>query len=186
MRKLVVICVVLLGLSGLAAAQDTVPAFDVFGGYSYLNTEDIVPAPFSFDLSGHGWEAAGTANLNNWFGVTGDLSGYYSDFLGVGVNAYNFLFGPTVSYRKPKLTPYAHALFGASRVSVDLGLLGPLGASATDSAFAMALGGGADWHVGERWSVRVAQVDYLVTRFASDSQNNVRFSTGLVFRFGSR
>jgi len=50
----------------------------------------------------------------------------------------------------------------------------------------MALGGGADWHVGEKWSVRVAQLDYLLTRFASDTQNNFRFSTGLMYRFGSR
>jgi opacity protein-like surface antigen len=183
MRKFVLVSLIVAVLAGVSAAQDTTPAFDVFGGYSYLNTENLAPG---LDASGHGWEAAVTGHLNNWVGVTGDFDGHYSDFLGVNVSTYNFLFGPTISYRKPKLTPYGHALFGASRVSIDLGLLGPLGASATDTAFAMALGGGADWHVGEKWSVRVAQLDYLMTRFASTSQNNLRFSTGLVFRFGSR
>ncbi|MCI0349811.1 MAG: porin family protein [Acidobacteriales bacterium] len=190
MRKLVMISVVLFGFTAVGVAQDTVPAFDIFGGYSYLNTEDVVPAPFSVDLSGHGWDLAGTAHLNNWFGVTADLSGYYTDvFVGganVDVSAHNFLFGPTVSYRTSKYTPFAHSLFGASRASVDLGFLAPFGFSATDTAFAMALGGGVDWHLNERWSVRPVQLDYLMTRFASDTQNNLRFSIGVVVRFGSR
>ena len=185
MRKLVLVFMVLAFCAGVSGAQETVPSFDVFGGYSYLNTQDIVPV-LGIDASGHGWEAAATGNVNNWFGLTGDISGHYSDFLGVNVRDYNFLFGPTVSYRMPKLTPFGHTLFGFSRASVDLGVLAPLGFSATDTAFAMALGGGADWHFAEKWSVRVAQLDYLLTRFSGNTQNNLRFSTGLVFRFGSK
>lgn len=191
MRKLAVVSVMLFALTAVGLAQDTVPAFDVFGGYSYLNTEDVVPAPFSIDLSGSGWEVSGTAHVNNWFGVTADLSGYYTDVtvapgVNVGVNNYNFLFGPTVSYRTPKFTPFAHSLFGASRASIDLGVLSPLGFSATDTAFGMALGGGADWHLNDRWSIRPVQLDYLMTRFASDTQNNLRYSVGVVVRFGSK
>jgi opacity protein-like surface antigen len=183
MRKLLLLSVVLLGLPVVSVAQDTAPAFDIFGGYSYLNTEDLAPG---LDLSGHGWEGAATYYTNNWFGLTADLSGHYTDAFGVGVSDYNYLFGPTVAYRQPRFTPFAHALLGGSRVSVDLGLLGPLGASATDNAFALALGGGADWHLNERFSVRPVQLDYLMTRFGSDTQNNLRYSVGVVVRFGSR
>jgi opacity protein-like surface antigen len=183
MRKLVLLSVVLLGLTAVSVAQETAPEFDIFGGYSYLNTEDLAPG---FDVSGHGWEAAGTYYTNNWFGLTADLSGHYTTAFGVDVSDYNYLFGPTVAYRQPKFTPFGHLLLGGSRVSVDLGLLGPLGASATDNAFALALGGGADWHLNDRWSVRPVQLDYLMTHFGGNTQNNLRYSAGLVIRFGSR
>ena len=111
MRKLVLVFVMFAVFASLSGAQETVPSFEIFGGYSYLNTQDIVPV-LGIDASGHGWEAAATGNVNNWFGLTGDISGHYSDFLGVNVRDYNFLFGPTVSYRTPKLTPFGHTLFG--------------------------------------------------------------------------
>jgi hypothetical protein len=183
MRKLVVIFVFWFGLTAMSWAQDTAPAFDLFGGYSYFNTEDLAPG---LDLSGHGWEAAGTYYTNNWFGLTADFDGHYTNAFGVDVSDYNYLFGPTVAYRQSKFTPFGHLLLGGSRVSVDLGLLGPLGASATDNTFAMALGGGADWHLNERFSVRPVQLDYLMTRFGGNTQNNLRYSVGVVLRFGSR
>ena len=183
MRKLAAVSVILFGLTAVGLAQDTAPAFDLFGGYSYLNTGDVAPG---LDLSGHGWEAAGTYYTNNWFGLTADIGGHYTNAFGVDVSNYTYLFGPTVAYRRPKITPFGHLLLGGSRVSVDLGLLGPLGASATDNTFAMALGGGADWHLNERFSVRPVQLDYLLTRFGGNTQNNLRYSVGLVLRFGSR
>jgi hypothetical protein len=47
----------------------------------------------------------------------------------------------------------------------------------------MAFGGGADVTLNKTFAVRVGQFDYLMTRFGGDSQNNVRFSTGVVFKF---
>ena len=61
-----------------------------------------------------------------------------------------------------------------------------LGVSATDNAFAMALGGGVDWKANDRIAIRLAQGDYLLTRFGSTSQHNFRLSTGVVFRFGGK
>lgn len=183
MRKLVLLSVVLLGLAVVSVAQDTAPAFDLFGGYSYMNSEDLAPG---LDLTGSGWEVAGTYYTNNWFGLTADFDGHYTNAFGVDVSNYNYLFGATAAYRQTKFTPFGHLLLGGSRVSVDLGLLGPLGASATDNTFALALGGGADWHLNERFSVRPVQLDYLMTRFGGNTQNNLRYSAGLVVRFGSR
>ena len=58
-----------------------------------------------------------------------------------------------------------------------------LGVTASENTFALALGGGIDAGLSDSISFRVAQVDYLLTRFGDQSQNNVRISTGIVLRF---
>jgi hypothetical protein len=52
-----------------------------------------------------------------------------------------------------------------------------------DSAFAMAIGGGIDAEIKQGISWRIIQGDYLMTRFGSETQNNGRISTGVVFHF---
>jgi hypothetical protein len=51
----------------------------------------------------------------------------------------------------------------------------------------MALGGGLDWNATEHFGIRVVQAEYLLTRFGvvnpTDTQNNARISTGVVFRW---
>jgi hypothetical protein len=68
-------------------------------------------------------------------------------------------------------------LFGASGLTASAG-----GVSATENAFAMTLGTGVDVRVTPRFAVRVIQTDYLLSRLAGATQNNLRLSTGLVFR----
>jgi hypothetical protein len=55
--------------------------------------------------------------------------------------------------------------------------------SKTDSAFALALGGGIDAKVRSSVWVRLIQLDDLVTRFQSGTQNQPRISAGVVIRF---
>ncbi len=60
--------------------------------------------------------------------------------------------------------------------------------ASSQNAFAMTVGGGVDYRVSNRLSVRVAQVDYLLTRFnelgiGTQTQNNLRVSTSVTFRF---
>jgi hypothetical protein len=52
----------------------------------------------------------------------------------------------------------------------------------------MAIGAGVDFKVSRRFSIRLLQVNYLMTRFnelglGAQSQNNLRVSSGVVFRF---
>jgi hypothetical protein len=53
----------------------------------------------------------------------------------------------------------------------------------------MAIGGGVDYRLTNRFSLRPLQVDYLLTRFPegtpnnSQTQNNLRASTGIVIHF---
>jgi len=47
----------------------------------------------------------------------------------------------------------------------------------------MNLGGGVDLKLTKLIAWRLIQAEYLLTHFARSNQNNVRLSTGLVFRF---
>ena len=59
----------------------------------------------------------------------------------------------------------------------------------SQNAFAMTVGGGIDYRLSEHFSLRPAKVDYLLTRFNefgstnTQTQNNLRVSTGILFRF---
>ena len=52
----------------------------------------------------------------------------------------------------------------------------------TDTSFADAFGGGFDYRLFRPLAWRL-QGDYVQTRFFGETQNNVRISTGIVFRF---
>ena len=161
MRKLVGLLALVLWATVPALAQAN-SQFDIFGGYSYLH----VPG-----ANTNGWEAQATGNLSEYIGVTADFDGHY----GNGGHDYNFLFGPTLSYRTDKLTPFAHVLFGGSHAGA---------AGFSDTSFAWALGGGVDWNLEKRLAIRLGQFDYLPTYFGSTTQNNFRYSAGVVFRVG--
>jgi len=47
----------------------------------------------------------------------------------------------------------------------------------------MALGGGIDAELTDRIHWRLIQMDYLLTQFGGGSQNNFRFSTGILIKF---
>jgi len=51
------------------------------------------------------------------------------------------------------------------------------------SSFSMVLGGGVDTELTDKLRWPLVQADYLLTQFGGGSQNNFRFSTGVVFRF---
>jgi opacity protein-like surface antigen len=123
-------------------------------------------------------------------------------------SAYSLMLGPVVSFKAAsRIAPFVHALFGFDRLNLNAATISGLPASApassaavTDTNFAMALGGGIDYKLSPHAALRVGQVDYLYTahnmntvygdafgpgRFGGlpTRENNLRFSTGIVFRF---
>lgn len=167
MRKFVV-AVGLLGLFALPLLAQDAPKAEVFGGYQYTR---INPGGENFN----GWNAALTWNATQTLGLTADFSGAYKSIAGISLKQHTFLFGPTLAARSSEtFTPFVRALFGGAHFSA---------AGFSDTAFAMALGGGVDVKVLDNIAIRAIQADYLMTRFGSNTQNNVRISAGVVFRF---
>jgi len=177
MRKLIVVCVVLMAFSMAAMAQDA-PKAEVFGGYSYVHTSEA-----GTGLNFNGGTGSLSVNPNKTLGLVADFGGYHTSKFGVDANLFTYLFGPKLAFRSnEKITPFVHALFGGAHLSA-----GGFGVSGSTNAFAVALGGGLDVNVNNNVAIRLGQVDYLLTKFqdgVDDRQNNVRISTGVVFRFG--
>jgi len=87
MRKLVIVGILVLAMSGLALAQDF-PKNEFFGGYSYLRNDladstSWLAGYYNSDFgtagkgNGHGFEVAYTRNLNKWFGIKADFSTHF-------------------------------------------------------------------------------------------------------------
>jgi hypothetical protein len=174
---------------GSARAQQasvSVPQFEASAAYSYIRA-NAANANGGFNLNG----GSGSVSYNftdRYAAVAEFGAGRFSGLpTGVDSTLYTYLFGPRVSFRKAsRVTPFAQALFGGGRLTASAS-----GVDAAENSFAMALGGGVDVHIHSRIAIRLVQADYLLTRFASVSgasatQNNLRVSAGIVFRFGSR
>jgi hypothetical protein len=154
-----------------AAAQQEAPVFEISGTYSYLYASET-------KSNFNGASASFALNLHPWLGLVADLGGYHQS-VGVGASSTNivtYLFGPRLFYREDlRVTPYAQVLFG-----------GAYDTRRDASTLAMSAGGGFDVRVTPHVALRVAQAEYLLTRFGTGTQNNLRVSAGIVFRFGNK
>ena len=183
--RIIVIALLIVLLTTAATAQ--IPKGNVFFGYSYLRTD--LPSGTHNNLNG--WNGSLEGKFLPWIGIVADLSGHYGSAQfpipcppsggpcsqAVDAKMYSFVFGPRVSVSVGKITPFAHALFGASHITGDFS-----GFSDSDTSFASAYGGGLDYHLVPLVNWRF-QADLLHTRFFNDTQNNVRLSTGIVLHF---
>jgi hypothetical protein len=170
---LLLISMLMIGTARPAVAQE-MPKVQVFGGYSYTRF-DTPSFGFSNQTGLNGYNFSPAYNLIRGFGVAAELSGQYKS----GANLRDIAVGPQFLYPRGKMMFFAHLLIGEARSLVQVG--GPQ----EDTARAIAVGGGMDYALSPRFALRAFQVDYLHTRLFNTTQNNLRFSTGLVYRWGS-
>jgi opacity protein-like surface antigen len=177
MRRLVLTAALALFAAQAAAAQETTPKADVFGGYSYGGDNS------------RGWAASAAFSVNRWLGLAAEFGGQYTSFdspdSSERIRTHSFLFGPRLSLRGKRVTPFVHALVGASHNDARAHELG-FDFHSTDTDFAAELGGGLDININRRVAVRAFQLDYLRTNFFGGSQNNGRLAVGLVIRLGGK
>lgn len=202
MSKILQIAVVLC--LGTSAAMAQLGGGNIFFGYSYDHAAAATP-PLLPDVGGI--VASGSTGLNGWnasaemkflplIGLVADFSGHYGSQsatlecgfttlpcvnTGESMNAtvYHFLVGPQVSFSIGRVRPFARALLGAARLTENASAAR---FSASDTAFAYALGGGLDYRLlgPLRWRL---QGDFLRDQFFGPTQSNFRFSTGPVLHF---
>lgn len=188
----------LLALTLIAAPQivqaQRFQGIEIFGGYSYLQNNLSstyspffrTPTRFGSDFSLNGWQASITEKATDWLGLTQEFGGHYGTKRLQGFNnrfsSFSILSGPRFYYPGLKgITPFVHALFGYEQATLELK---GTGLKVSGSSYAMAFGGGVDVKIGKTLAIRVFQADYYRPQQFGNSQNDLRVSTGIVFRFG--
>lgn len=108
-------------------------------------------------------------------------------------NLFTYLFGPQIQ-KHGKFAPFGEVLLGEAHSNVYgnvFKLVGGIGAAPSNNGFSLLAGGGIDIKLSHAIALRPAEVGYLLTRFGNNftgagaqSQNNFRYSGGIVFNFG--
>src|ERR1700733_7296901 len=184
------------------------PKFEVAAEYSFWRA--MPPSRTNRMGSLHGGSTSVAYNINSFLGIVGDFAGFDNNRLTIFTpttsqtvnssgSAFTYLFGPRVTFRgsHERFTPYIQILFGgitASAVTISgcgsLPICTPLG---SQTAFTEAFGAGIDIKIMHHLAWRAFEGNYILTRFNNAAsgnplipgyQRNVRFSSGLVYRFG--
>ena len=197
MRKTVA-AVFLLTFLAIAAQAQIPTGGNVFLGYSYSRGNAFTGSSFNAlpsagGINMNGWEISAEGKYLPWFGVIAEFDWHYggrdvTPFCGVippcsnapfrlNASRHELLFGPRASVSIGKYTPFAELLFGFAH-QTDSGR----SVSNSDTTFATGYGGGLDYKLikGVAWRV---QGDSIHTHFFGSGHNDLRLSTGIVFKF---
>jgi hypothetical protein len=199
MRKLLILCGVLLCMTLTAAAQESTAAFDA----SSPASEPAAPASLtppdreawqlglgfqyqSYDLLGRKFHTLGynvglTRYINNWFGIEGvGTFGFGSTGSAPSLDAKSFFVGggPHVALNNSsRFEPWIHVLAGWQHFRfTQTSTIG------SNSAVGFMGGGGVDYKFASRAHWRI-QGDFIGTRFGPTIERSYSVGTGLVFNF---
>jgi opacity protein-like surface antigen len=215
MRRLIFMLAIGLVLSIPSFAQEVIyPKAEVFGGFSISSIPGVTTfdptsgLPTSARKSLMGWQASANYNLTHHLGIVGDFGGQYGSIpsvtvLGVAIpgysmNTYQFLFGPRIMFRGPRVTPYVHALFGGIKDGVgSISVAGITTPAVSSTGLGMGFGGGLDINVSDRLALRVPQFDWTLRHVGSTSvlgvtipgawtTGQIRIGIGLVIKTGEK
>jgi opacity protein-like surface antigen len=181
MKALTLVLGLVLASGAVLSAQEVTPKYEVGLNYSLLH---VTSANQDRQRTGNGGSGYFEYNVNSVLGLVADFGGYANTR--VNERLLTYMFGPRFNWRHARLTPYVQFLFGGAYVWNDLNK-----ASTTQNAFALASGGGLDYHLTRHISIKPIQVEYVMTQIDSTKgfgshQNDVRYSAGVVLRVGER
>ena len=115
--------------------------------------------------------------LNDWLGVEGNVSAAFASQIFVNEHVKTLLYGggPKIAWRQKRWEPWLHAIMGGAHEA-------PQTSAGNKNAFAVQLGGGADYRFNPRFSGRL-EGDYVRSTFFSQGQNNFEATAGVVLHF---
>jgi hypothetical protein len=199
-----------LAVSTSAFAQDR---FELSVDYSYLHFSPTISGVNAASFNGGGGSAS--VNFLKIFAIKADLQGYASTTFtktfnsnvtlpGGGTvpagtysaqgNMFTYLIGPVLRIPLPVVKPFGEVLFGGSNTNGYVNLVdsidgggGTISKQPTQHPFTMAAGGGVDLSVSKRISIRLGEVDYVLSRYSNpltstNNQSNFRYCGGVIFK----
>ncbi|WP_162537523.1 outer membrane beta-barrel protein [Granulicella sp. WH15] len=181
----------LLSIASVNLMAQAQPSHEIALDYTYLHTNAPPGGCGCFSMNGGSGSYA--YHLGPQFATVFEVGAVHAskvDASGLDLTLTSFLLGPRFFYRRPqaRFVPYAQVLLGAVRAT---GGLAPAnsGGAASSTVFGSTLGGGVEFNLNRKITLRLAQVDYFVTTFpnkADNHQNNLRFTAGAALHFGKR
>jgi opacity protein-like surface antigen len=211
-KSYLLICAVLLSAS-VAAATDW-PQMETFLGYNFVRFNPNSGYAPSFNANGGSGQFV--YNLSPWIGGVFDMGAVTKGTLNqtsVDTTVMDFVAGPRITFHNhSRFLPYVQALFGGaySTTSTAFSALPGAGAifppgiivnpneaitarlTASNTGFAMLVGGGLDIKVSKHMAFRPFEASYYLTRIPSlltgntSNRNNFRYAAGVNFLFGAR
>jgi hypothetical protein len=167
----VVLAFLSFALLATTARAQLLPSGNVYIGAAYGDSVDVINR-YTF----RGWNASledFPFSRHTHIGVVLDGSGFYR----TGIQQYNLFLGPRLSTNYGKWRPFVQAMGGVQRMTSN---------DVTHYPVAWDIGGGVDRKFQFLFLKHVAwrfQFDYYHTHLLSATQNDIRGSTGLVWRF---
>ena len=171
---MLVLLVAFLALTPCVLSAAEAPRIQVFGGYTRMQF-DSKAFGFTSDTGLNGGTIGGAFNLVPYFGVKTQIT----IATGPNVRSRDWVIGPQGMYSKWGVLFFGHVLFGKAETRLHVPNV-----VEEDNALATILGGGVDIPIARRISIRAIQVDYLRTKPLGVEQNDVKFTTGVVFHLG--
>jgi hypothetical protein len=170
------------------------PRFEVAGLFQYVNFCPCTPA----NWNNYGATGSFTYNANKWLGLTAELGGYHfsrqiyappvgTNYLLESITGswQSYLFGPRINIRRfDRFVPFVEFMAGAAHAGTQVT------GTASQTAFALAAGGGVDIVLFKNLAWRFFEADYVMTNFTGSlvnpngRENNFRIGTGAVLRWG--
>jgi hypothetical protein len=184
--------VALLGLFCMPLFAQDLPKLEVYGGYQLLHAgtnTNYVGTAKGFTGTTNGFIGAGEYNLSPNFSAVGEFGFGMQSISGVSTKDELILGGLRMGYRSEKYRIYYNFLLGVNHASAGSSTSG-------SSQFAIApLGGGLDFTINHRISIRPVQIDYVRMRLGSTSTgmystsywaNAFRYTGGVVIKLGEK
>jgi opacity protein-like surface antigen len=183
---------IMIASAASAQEQATTPLMEVGLDYSLLHAT----APGASQITSNGGAGYFVYNLNRTVGLVADFGAYHNGSVHgtfASDTTFTYLFGPRFSWRRwSRVTPYTQFLFGGARISASFVNPGGPTATSDQNGFALAAGGGVDIALTKLIAIKPIQIEYAMSQvsdfagYRGNVQNGLRYSAGVVLRFGAK
>ena len=156
---------------------------EVGADYNYVRSNAPPGGCTCFSLNGG--DASVAYHFDRGISAVAEVSSVHAGNIngsGADLTLTSYLFGPRYHWHNhSNFTPFAHVLLGGSHAGSSFA-----GGRSGANAFAAKVGGGVDYALTHRFSLRPFEANYYLTHFdngVNDHQNNLQLGAGVVFHF---